>query len=81
MKDFGYIINNEEEDEEDEDSLSKLEDEVKCAPWHTTKAFLQVAKGRGILQLTGKTTELVVKSIILYEQLFRQCPFDEKLQK
>ena len=62
LKDFGYIINNvEEEDEEDEDSLSKLEDEVKCAPWHTTKAFLQAAKGRCILQLTGKPRDPAVK--------------------
>ncbi|CAF4379802.1 unnamed protein product, partial [Adineta steineri] len=37
----------------DENDQSKIEDEVKCAPWHTTKAYLDSLKGKCWLQLRG----------------------------
>ena len=54
LKDAGYgdkfILA--QEDEDNEDNL-KMDDEVKCAPWHTTRAYVQAMKGKCLLQLTG----------------------------
>jgi hypothetical protein len=80
LKDYGYTVNNaEEEEEENEDSLSKLEDEVKCAPWHTTKAFLQAAKGKCILQLTGKSLSLNEQLFLLFT--FKKLPAKYKINR
>ena len=53
LKDSGYgdkfIMAQEEDDNED----LKMDDEIKCAPWHTTRAYVQAIKGRCLLQLTG----------------------------
>ena len=54
LKDAGYgdkfILA--QEDDDNEDNL-KMDDEVKCAPWHTTRAYVQAMKGKCLLQLTG----------------------------
>lgn len=31
----------------------KMDDEVKVAPWNTTRAYIQAMKGKCLLQLTG----------------------------
>merc|ERR1719341_1636474 len=53
LKDSGYgdkfIL---AQEEEDIDEL-KMDDEIKCAPWHTSRAYVQATKGKCLLQLTG----------------------------
>ncbi|KAH1004133.1 transcription initiation factor TFIID subunit 1 isoform X2 [Dendroctonus ponderosae] len=55
LKDAGYgekfILTPAEDD--DEEMQSKMEDEVKVAPWNTTRAYIQAMKGKCLLQLTG----------------------------
>ncbi|XP_060532389.1 transcription initiation factor TFIID subunit 1 isoform X2 [Cylas formicarius] len=55
LKDAGYgekfILTS--VDDDDEDMQSKMEDEVKVAPWNTTRAYIQAMKGKCLLQLTG----------------------------
>lgn len=41
------------QDEDDEDLQLKMDDEVKVAPWNTTRAYIQAMKGKCLLQLTG----------------------------
>lgn len=41
------------DDAEDEDLQVKIEDEVKAAPWNTSRAFISAMKGKCLLQLTG----------------------------
>ncbi|GBN17966.1 Transcription initiation factor TFIID subunit 1 [Araneus ventricosus] len=41
------------EDENDEEMEMKMDDEVKAAPWNTTRAFISAMKGKCLLQLTG----------------------------
>ncbi|KAI1731322.1 bromodomain-containing protein [Ditylenchus destructor] len=41
------------ENEDDTDEEAAMEDELKCAPWNTTKAFLAAVKGVCILDQTG----------------------------
>ncbi|KAH9407824.1 Transcription initiation factor TFIID subunit 1 [Tyrophagus putrescentiae] len=41
------------DDAEDEDMAVKMEDEVKAAPWNTSRAFISAMKGKCLLQLTG----------------------------
>ncbi|GFY78151.1 transcription initiation factor TFIID subunit 1 [Trichonephila inaurata madagascariensis] len=41
------------EDENDEENQIKMDDEVKAAPWNTTRAFISAMKGKCLLQLTG----------------------------
>ena len=42
-----------QQDDDDEDSAAKLDDEVKVAPWNTTRAYILAMKGKCLLQLTG----------------------------
>jgi len=53
LKDSGYgdkfILAQEDDDNDD----LKMDDEIKCAPWHTTRAYVQAMKGKCLLQLTG----------------------------
>ncbi|CAG0880440.1 unnamed protein product [Cyprideis torosa] len=55
LRDAGYgdafILTQAEED--DEDIQLKMDDEVKCAPWNTTRAYIQAVKGKCLLQLAG----------------------------
>ncbi|XP_044017521.1 transcription initiation factor TFIID subunit 1-like isoform X2 [Aphidius gifuensis] len=41
------------QDDDDEEMQGKMEDEVKVAPWNTTRAYIQAMKGKCLLQLTG----------------------------
>ncbi|XP_049784763.1 transcription initiation factor TFIID subunit 1 isoform X1 [Schistocerca cancellata] len=55
LKDAGYgeksIFTTQEDD--DEEMQLKMDDEVKVAPWNTTRAYIQAIKGKCLLQLTG----------------------------
>ncbi|CAO1324311.1 unnamed protein product [Diamesa serratosioi] len=56
LKDAGYgekIIFAEQLDEDEEEKTTKMDDEVRAAPWNTTKAYLESLKGKCILQLHG----------------------------
>ena len=55
LKDAGYGEKSllAPQDEEDEDASMKLDDEVKTAPWNTTRAYMLAIKGKCLLQLTG----------------------------
>lgn len=55
LKDAGYgekFIFAQQEDDDEEMQL-KMDDEVKVAPWNTTRSYLQAMRGRCILQLNG----------------------------
>uniref|UniRef100_A0A182QS87 Transcription initiation factor TFIID subunit 1 n=1 Tax=Anopheles farauti TaxID=69004 RepID=A0A182QS87_9DIPT len=55
LKDAGYgekFIFAQQEDDDEEMQL-KMDDEVKVAPWNTTRAYIQAMRGKCILQLNG----------------------------
>ncbi|ELU04183.1 hypothetical protein CAPTEDRAFT_225982 [Capitella teleta] len=55
LKDAGYgekSLFAQEEDNEEESAM-KMEDEVRTAPWNTTRAYISAMKGRCLLSLTG----------------------------
>ncbi|XP_053607515.1 transcription initiation factor TFIID subunit 1 isoform X2 [Plodia interpunctella] len=55
LKDAGYgekFIFTQQEDDDEEMQL-KMDDEVKVAPWNTTRAYIQAMRGKCLLQLTG----------------------------
>lgn len=41
------------QDDDDEEMQLKMDDEVKVAPWNTTRAYIQAMRGKCLLQLTG----------------------------
>ncbi|KAH9513821.1 Transcription initiation factor TFIID subunit 1 [Bulinus truncatus] len=55
LKDAGYgeksLFAAEEENEED--AQTKIDDEIRAAPWNTTRAYISAMKGKCLLQLTG----------------------------
>lgn len=55
LKDAGYgekfLFAPQEDD--DEEAQLKLDDEVKVAPWNTTRAYIQAMRGKCLLQLNG----------------------------
>ena len=55
LKDAGYGEKSlfATEDGDDEDLQLKMDDEVKAAPWNTTRAFVQAMRGKCLLQLAG----------------------------
>ena len=55
LKDAGYGEKSlfAAEDDNEDDSATKIDDEVKAAPWNTTRAFIAAMKGRCLLALTG----------------------------
>lgn len=55
LKDAGYGEKSmfAPDDAEDEDMQVKMDDEVKAAPWNTSRAFISAMKGKCLLQLTG----------------------------
>ncbi|KAJ6220107.1 hypothetical protein RDWZM_005919 [Blomia tropicalis] len=55
LKDAGYGEKSmfAPDDVEDEDLQVKIDDEVKAAPWNTSRAFISAMKGKCLLQLTG----------------------------
>jgi transcription initiation factor TFIID subunit 1 len=53
LKDAGYGEKNLfANDDEDVDNM-KIDDEVKNAPWHTTRAYIDSIKGKCLLQING----------------------------
>ncbi len=56
LRDAGYgekfLLAQQEED--DEESAAKLDDEVKTAPWNTTRAYILAMKGEARLVLAAK---------------------------
>ncbi|KAG5898078.1 hypothetical protein JTB14_001783 [Gonioctena quinquepunctata] len=55
LKDAGYgekFLFTPAEDDDEEMQL-KMDDEVKVAPWNTTRAYIQAMKAKCLLQLTG----------------------------
>ncbi|XP_025829249.1 transcription initiation factor TFIID subunit 1 [Agrilus planipennis] len=55
LKDAGYgekFLFTPAEDDDEEMQL-KMDDEIKVAPWNTTRAYIQAMKGKCLLQLTG----------------------------
>ncbi len=56
LRDAGYgekfLLAQQEED--DEESAAKLDDEVKTAPWNTTRAYILAMKGEVRLVLAAK---------------------------
>lgn len=55
LKDAGYGERSlfAPEDEDDEELQLKMDDEVKAAPWNTTRAFISAMKQKCLLQLSG----------------------------
>nr|XP_023018958.1 transcription initiation factor TFIID subunit 1-like [Leptinotarsa decemlineata] len=53
LKDAGYAEKFTSAEDDDEEIQSKMEDEVKVAPWNTTRAYIQAVNGKCLLQLTG----------------------------
>ncbi|XP_067125089.1 transcription initiation factor TFIID subunit 1-like [Centruroides vittatus] len=54
LKDAGYgekLIFT--EDENEEDFQGKIDDEIKAAPWNTTRAFIMAMKGKCCLEING----------------------------
>ncbi|KRX91385.1 Transcription initiation factor TFIID subunit 1 [Trichinella pseudospiralis] len=41
------------EEDEDEDDQVKMADEIKCAPWNTTRAYISAVNGKCLLDITG----------------------------
>ncbi|KFD62438.1 hypothetical protein M514_10706, partial [Trichuris suis] len=41
------------EDDEEDDGQAKMADEIKCAPWNTTRAYIAATKGKCLLDVTG----------------------------
>ncbi|XP_033742474.1 transcription initiation factor TFIID subunit 1-like [Pecten maximus] len=55
LKDAGYGERSlfAPEDDNEEETQMKIEDEVKTAPWNTTRAYIASLKGKCLLDLTG----------------------------
>lgn len=55
LKDAGYGEKSlfAQDEDNDEETQTKMEDEVKTAPWNTTRAFIAAMKGRCLLDLNG----------------------------
>ena len=41
------------DDDNDDDNQNKMDEEVRAAPWNTTRAYVQAMKGKCLLALTG----------------------------
>ncbi|XP_064636542.1 transcription initiation factor TFIID subunit 1-like isoform X2 [Lineus longissimus] len=55
LKDAGYGEKSLFAPEEENDEESKMDDEVRTAPWNTTRAYIAAMKGKCLLSLTGVT--------------------------
>ncbi|KAH0630764.1 hypothetical protein JD844_003953 [Phrynosoma platyrhinos] len=55
LKDAGYGEKSffAPEEENEEDFQMKIDDEVRTAPWNTTRAFIAAMKGKCLLEVTG----------------------------
>ena len=43
-----------QQDDEDEETAMKMDDEVKVAPWNTTRAYILAMKGERLAEFGGK---------------------------
>ena len=50
-----------QQDDDDEESAMKLDDEVKVAPWNTTRAYLLALKGKCLLQVNIFNSQNLIK--------------------
>ncbi|VDL96352.1 unnamed protein product [Schistocephalus solidus] len=59
LKDAGYgekslfVLDENQEEEEEKEGQPKMEDEVRAAPWNTTRAYLAAQRGGCFLELHG----------------------------
>jgi hypothetical protein len=53
FKDAGYGEKNLFASDDDDVDNAKIDDEVKNAPWHTTRSYLDASKGKCLLQING----------------------------
>ncbi len=56
LKDAGYGEKNlfiDENEDIDQQANNNLDDEIKNAPWHTTRSYLDANKGKCLLQVNG----------------------------
>ena len=53
LKDAGYGEKNLFASDDDDVDNIKIDDEVKNAPWHTTRAYIDATKGKCLLQING----------------------------
>ncbi|KAF0992521.1 hypothetical protein HZS_5209, partial [Henneguya salminicola] len=57
LKDAGYgkksLFMAEEENDEETDNNKSIDEEILCAPWHTTRAFILSQKGKCLLTING----------------------------
>ena len=53
LKDAGYGEKNLFASDDDDVDNAKIDDEVKNAPWHTTRAYIDAIKGKCLLQVNG----------------------------
>jgi transcription initiation factor TFIID subunit 1 len=53
LKEAGYGEKNLFASEDDDVDNMKIDDEVKNAPWHTTRSYLDANKGKCLLQING----------------------------
>ncbi len=53
LKDAGYGEKNLFASDDDDVDNIKIDDEVKNAPWHTTRAYIDAVKGKCLLQING----------------------------
>lgn len=53
LKDAGYGEKNLFASEDEDVDNAKIDDEVKNAPWHTTRSYLDAIKGKCLLQING----------------------------
>lgn len=53
LKEAGYGEKNLFASDDDDVDNAKIDDEVKNAPWHTTRSYLDASKGKCLLQING----------------------------
>ena len=55
LKEAGYVDKSlfTPQNDDEEDIPLKMDDELKVAPWNTTKAFIQAMRGKCLLQVNG----------------------------
>ncbi|XP_067633756.1 transcription initiation factor TFIID subunit 1-like [Eurosta solidaginis] len=74
LKDAGYgekfLLAPQEDD--DEDAQLKLDDEVKVAPWTTSRTYIQAMRGKCLLQLTEPAHPTGCREIFSYVRVPRK---------
>ncbi|VVC30227.1 Bromodomain, conserved site,Transcription initiation factor TFIID subunit 1, domain of unknown [Cinara cedri] len=68
------------EDDNEEIQL-KLDDEIKVAPWNTTRAYIQAAKKKCLLQLTGPADPTGCGEGFSYVRITNKSSFNKKVHE